>query len=156
MRLASKLAQLLLQQQLSLSVAESCTGGLLSHELTNVPGASAFLHLSVIAYDNKAKTALLKVPAAFITANGAVSSAVALQMAKGVRQILKTDIGIAITGIAGPTGGSVQKPVGTVFIAIHTAQQSHAQHYYFKGTRLRIKTQAANAALKMLINFLVK
>ncbi len=151
MRSSTKLAQLLTQKHLTISIAESCTGGLVSHQLTDIPGASAFLLMAVIAYDNQAKMKVLKVPHALIAQHGAVSEAVALSMARGVRKILKTDIGLAITGIAGPSGGSAKKPVGTVFIAINTAQETLCQHYVFKGTRTRIKSQATNAALNLLI-----
>lgn len=156
MHLNEKAAKLLLKNQLTLSLAESCTGGLVSHQLTEIPGASAFFLYSVIAYENKAKTSLLKVPSSLIKKNGAVSEPVALKMAQGVKKILKTNIGLALTGIAGPSGGSWDKPVGTVFIALSSGKENHCERYQFKGTRSTIKNQASEAALKMLINFLVK
>ena len=156
MQLNKKAAQLLTLNKITLSLAESCTGGLVSNSLTDIPGASSYLLLSVVAYDNKAKTSLLKVPSSLIKKHGAVSAPVAASMAQGVRRILKTTIGISLTGIAGPTGGSADKPVGTVFIALNTATSSLCERYQFKGSRIRIKNQAQQAALKMLINFLVK
>lgn len=152
MTLERQLAALLTQHHLTLSLAESCTGGLISHRLTNVPGSSTFFLLSIIAYDNKAKTTLLGISPATIKAHGAVSRATALGMSQGVRRILKTDMSIAITGIAGPSGGSVVKPVGTVFIACHFKKKIICHQFSFKGSRTRIKTQAATAALKILIN----
>ncbi len=152
MTLERQLATLLSQKHLTLSLAESCTGGLISHRLTNVPGSSTFFLLSIIAYDNKAKTKLLGVSPATIKTHGAVSRPTALAMSHGVRRILGTDISIAVTGIAGPSGGSALKPVGTVFIAYHFKKKSLCQQFHFKGSRARIKTQAADAVLKLLIS----
>ena len=146
-----QLAKLLTQHQLTLSIAESCTGGLLSHRLTNIPGSSAFLLLSIIAYDNRAKSALLKVSPAILKKYGAVSQPAAQAMAHGISRIVKTPLSVAITGIAGPGGGSPLKPVGTVFIAVKWQKTITCYHCQFKGSRLAIKNQAANFALKKLI-----
>lgn len=154
MQLEIKIAKILLQQKKTLAVAESCTGGLLSHSLTNVPGSSAFFHLGLIAYDNAAKIKLLKVPARYINTSGAVSAEVVTFMAKGVRNILNTHYAIGITGIAGPTGGNKYKPVGLTYIAVATASETIVQQFHFKGNRSQNKTLAKNAALRMLLKIL--
>lgn len=151
MRTEQKAAKNLLSHKKTIAIAESCTGGLLAHTLTNVPGASAFLMLGIIAYDNKAKTQLLKIPASLIKKNGAVSAPVAERMAAHARKILNTDIGIGITGIAGPGGGSTLKPVGLVFIGLSTRQGHAVYAYRFRGSRLMIKKQAVNKALDLLL-----
>jgi nicotinamide-nucleotide amidase len=151
MRLEEKVFKKFTQRAQTLSLAESCTGGLIGNRLTNIPGASAFFLLGIIAYDNAAKTKILGVPFAIFKKHGAVSKQVASAMAQGVRKILKTDYGLAVTGIAGPEGGSKSKPIGLVFIAVSTRQKTSVQKFLFKGTRLAIKNQAAQAALKLLI-----
>jgi len=138
------------QQGLTLSIAESCTGGLVGNLLTNVAGSSAYFLLGIIAYDNAAKAKLLKIPLSLIKKHGAVSQAVASAMAQGVKKILKTDVGLGITGIAGPGGGSTAKPVGLVFIAVSHGPKTVIKKFIFKGTRLSIKNQAAQEALKLL------
>ncbi len=138
------------QSAQTLAIAESCTGGLISDRLTNIAGASAFFLLGIIAYDNAAKTKILGVPSALLKKHGAVSAPAASAMAQGVRKILKTDYGLSVTGIAGPTGASKSKPVGLVFIALSTRSKTIVKRFLFKGTRLAVKTQACQTALKML------
>jgi nicotinamide-nucleotide amidase len=150
MRLEQNTFKKFVQNAKTLALAESCTGGLIGDRLTNIPGASAFFLLGVIAYDNAAKTKILGVPSALLKKHGAVSSPVAQAMAQGVRKILNTDYGLAVTGIAGPTGATKDKPVGLVFIAIATRQKTTVQKFLFKGTRVAIKKAAAQTALKML------
>ncbi len=140
--------------QLTLAIAESCSGGLLSHRLTNIPGSSAFLKGGVVAYSNEIKTRLLKVPLSLLKNHGAVSEAVALKMAVSIRQIFKTDFGVAITGIAGPSGGSAQKSVGLTFIAVATKNKKACLRCQFKGNRLAIKRQATDRAMELLREFL--
>ncbi len=154
MRLEQKIAKILQQRKETLAVAESCTGGLLAHSLTNIAGASAFFMLGIIAYDNAAKTKILKVPAKYINTYGAVSAEVVSHMAKGVRNILKTDYGIGITGIAGPTGGNKHKPVGLTYIALSYGKETIVRQFHFKGNRLQNKTLAKNAALRILLEVL--
>lgn len=156
MRLEEKIAKLCVAKHKTLGIAESCTGGLLTHVLTNVPGSSAFLLLGMIAYDNAAKIKLLRVSKKLLKQYGAVSPQAALQMAHGIRAILKTDIGIAITGIAGPGGGSPQKPVGLIYIAIETEHTAIAHEFFFKGDRLANKESSVNAALKILLQTLAE
>ena len=150
MRLEQKISQKFIERGQTLSLAESCTGGLIGDRLTNIPGASAFFLLGIIAYDYAAKTKILGVPSALLKKHGAVSSEVASKMAQGVRKILKTDYGLGVTGIAGPGGATKTKPVGLVFIAVSTRQRTIVKKCLFKGTRLAIKNEAAQTALKML------
>lgn len=154
MDLERKVAQKLIQSGKTLAIAESCTGGLLSNRLTDVPGSSKFLKLSIVAYSNAAKTKLLKVPEKLIRQNGAVSSPVASAMARNVRKILKTDFGIGITGIAGPHGGTRLKPTGLTFIALSTDAGSLCVKCHFVGNRKIIKAQATNRALRTLLKCL--
>ena len=148
------LAQYLISTQQTLGTAESCTGGLIGHSLTNIPGASTWFQGGVIAYANTAKTKLLGVPLALIEKHGAVSAPVAQAMAQGARKALRSDFAIATTGIAGPTGGTTTKPVGLVFIAIATPQRSMVRKFIFKGTRLNIKKQTLDKALNLLITII--
>ncbi len=150
MRLEQKVFQKFMHGPKTLSIAESCTGGLISNLLTNMAGSSEFFMLGIIAYANCAKTKILKVSPLLLKKHGAVSSKVAAAMAQGVRKILKTDYGLSVTGIAGPGGGSKNKPVGLVFIAISLPQKTIVKKCLFKGSRKVIKKQAAQTALKML------
>ena len=154
MQLEKKIAQQLIKQKKTLAIAESCTGGLLSHRLTNIPGSSKFLMVTVVTYSNAAKTKFLKVPSAVLKKHGAVSRQVSELMARGIRQHFKTDFGIGITGIAGPDGGSTAKPVGLTFIALSTPTKVISKECRFKGNRLSNKRQATTQALKLLQRFL--
>ena len=145
-----RLARALISARKTLSTAESCTGGLIGHSLTNIPGSSASFRGGVIAYANEAKTALLGVPAPLINKYGAVSAPVARAMAQGARKRFRTDFAIATTGIAGPTGGTLKKPVGLVFIAVALPNKTIVKKFIFKGTRLNIKNQTVKEALKIL------
>ena len=150
MPIEKRVAQLLTAQKKTLSIAESCSGGLLCHRLTNIPGSSHFLKLGLIAYSNDAKIKFLKIPLQILNKHGAVSQPAARQMAKNVRKFLQTDFGVGITGIAGPGGGSAVKPVGLTFIALSTKKKVVCRKFIFKGNRLSIKSQAANQALEIL------
>lgn len=141
---------LLRQQGLTLAVAESCTGGLICHRLTNIPGASDYFMGGVVSYSNLAKMELLRVPSDILAVWGAVSEETARAMASGVREAFHTDIGLSVTGIAGPTGGTPGKPVGTVYIGLATPQKVEARHHLFQGSREEIKAQSAQAALEWL------
>ncbi len=144
------IARLLKDSKKTLSVAESCTGGYISHLLTSVPGASEWYKGSVTAYSNEVKTDLLKVNEQDIVSFGAVSSEVAEQMATGVKRQLKSDYSISITGIAGPDGGSPEKPVGTVWIAVADKKKVISQSFLFGDNRERNIIRASYAALDML------
>lgn len=143
--------ELLKKRGLTLSAAESCTGGLLSSMITDVPGSSGYFTGSVVAYDNEVKKKTLGVKSATLREYGAVSVAAADEMASGVRRRLKTDIGVAVTGIAGPGGGTVRKPVGTVFIGVSVKDSVFVKKFLFKGERKKIKKLSSTAALEMVL-----
>jgi PncC family amidohydrolase len=141
---------LLRERGLAVSTAESCTGGLVAHRLTNVPGSSRYVERGVVVYSNEAKEELLGVPRDLLRAHGAVSAPVAEAMARGICRAARTACGIAITGIAGPDGGSPEKPVGTVFVAVATPAGVEVRRFRFPGGRGAVKWQSAQAALDML------
>jgi nicotinamide-nucleotide amidase len=134
--------------------AESCTGGLATSRMTDVPGSSDYVERSVVAYSNRAKTELLDVPESLIAEHGAVSEPVALAMAAGIRKRAGVNIGVGITGIAGPGGGSEQKPVGTVCIAVD-AEESKVRTFRFPGGREMVKAMSANWAIDMVRRYLL-
>jgi nicotinamide-nucleotide amidase len=139
--------QLLRNGGATLAVAESCTGGLVAHRLTQVPGSSDYFDRSVVVYSNAAKVQMLGVPERLIESAGAVSAEVAEKMAEGVRRVSNATLGLAITGIAGPTGGSEEKPVGTVFIALASPKGTVSKRYQFMGDRNQIQTLSAYTAI---------
>ena len=148
--LETVVGDLLREHKLTIAVAESCTGGLLASRLTDVPGSSDYVERGVVCYSNRAKTELAGVPAAMIAEHGAVSEPVARAMAEGIRSAAATSIGIGITGIAGPGGGSPEKPVGTVAVAIVVGDgDPRVRTFQFVGGRDMVKFQAAQAALNM-------
>ncbi len=148
--LEQAVGELLKQQKQTLTVAESCTGGLLSHRLTNVPGSSGYYVGGVVAYSNAFKIAALSVDDEVIEREGAVSDTVATGMARGARSASGADIAVAITGIAGPGGGSAEKPVGLTFIALADGSGEVCRRYEFWGGREQIKARAAQSALELL------
>ena len=135
---------------LSVATAESCTGGLVGHRLTNVAGSSAWFERGVVVYSNRAKQELLGVPEAILKTHGAVSAPCAEAMARGICAAAHTPCGVAITGIAGPDGGTPQKPVGTVFIGVAVAAKVTSRRFRFSGDRAAVKWQSAQMALDML------
>jgi nicotinamide-nucleotide amidase len=153
--LAGNVARRLTEKGLTLAVAESCTGGLITDRLTDIPGSSAFLERGVVAYSNATKTALLGVPEMVIGEHGAVSAETARLMAEGIRKSAGTDLGLAVTGIAGPSGGTEAKPVGTVFIALADSGTTVCRPYAFRWDRRRNKVMASQAALLMLWRYLL-
>jgi nicotinamide-nucleotide amidase len=134
----------------TLAVAESCTGGLIAQRLTDVPGSSKYFIEGVVAYSNDAKTRTLGVDPALILENGAVSSPVARAMAEGIRKHARTDFGLSITGIAGPGGGSEDKPVGLVYIALADDVQTKVRKLQIPGDRQLVRWRASQAALDLL------
>jgi PncC family amidohydrolase len=146
--------QMLAERKLKLATAESCTGGLVGHRLTNVPGSSGYFEGGIIAYSYEAKERLLGVHHDTLYEHGAVSAETALEMARGARKTLGTDIGIAVTGIAGPGGGLPGKPVGLVYIALSARTHERVEHFVWKSDREGNKMQSAEAALAMLKEFL--
>jgi nicotinamide-nucleotide amidase len=147
-------AGLLKEKKLTISVAESCTGGLIASRLTDVAGSSEYLERAVVAYSNAAKISLLSVPAPVIEEHGAVSEETARLMAEGVRRLAGTDLGLSSTGIAGPGGGSEAKPVGTVYLALCDADQTICRHYVYRWNRKWNKMIFAQAALLLLKDYL--
>lgn len=155
-KLLDKVSSLLKKQKLTIATAESCTGGLIAHVLTNVSGSSNYFDRGIISYSNIAKIKLLDVPEELLKKYGAVSEQVAKAMTEGVRIKSNVDIGIATTGIAGPTGGTPEKPVGLVYIAISISNNTFVKKYKFTGDRLQNKEQTCNEALLLLYNYLKK
>ena len=148
-------SSLLKKRDMTLSVAESCTGGLITDRLTDIPGSSTFLDRGVVVYSNASKIEILGVPDQVISKSGAVSEETAVLMAEGVRRLGRTDLGLSTTGIAGPAGGTVQKPVGTVFIALTDGENTVCRRFLFKWERRRIKKISSQWALEMLRRFLI-
>ncbi|MBN1914110.1 MAG: CinA family protein [Candidatus Omnitrophica bacterium] len=134
----------------TLAIAESCSGGLLSSLLTAIPGSSGYFILGLVTYSNSAKESVLKIPRRIISEKGAVSAQVASLMSERVRKIAKSDFSIGITGIAGPSGGTPEKPVGTVFISVSSAKKSICRRLQFKGNRQNIRKQTALTSLSLL------
>lgn len=148
--LETVVGDLLRARGMTIAVAESCTGGLLASRLTDVPGSSDYVERGAVCYSNRAKVEMLGVPAELIEAHGAVSEPVARAMAEGIRARAGVNVAVAVTGIAGPSGGSAQKPVGTVFIAAIADDQVRARAFQFLGGRDLVKFQAAQSALNMV------
>jgi len=148
--IVNQIHKTLIKNKKTIAVAESCTGGLLSNLLTQISGSSKYFILGIVAYSNKAKENILKIPGQLIAKKGAVSQEAAKRMALSVRELAKTGFGIGITGIAGPTGATPKKPVGTVFIAIDGEDRKICQRFLFKGNRNSIRKKAALKALELL------
>ncbi|MDD2568440.1 MAG: CinA family protein [Clostridia bacterium] len=144
-----KLVELLIVKGLRIACAESCTGGLLAGAITSVPGASECLDMAVVTYSNGAKHKLINVPGSLLETFGAVSHEVAVAMAEGILKLAEADIAVAITGIAGPGGGTAEKPVGLVFIGIATKESVAVTECRFKGVREEIRSQTVAKALEL-------
>jgi nicotinamide-nucleotide amidase len=142
--------RMLAAQGATVAVAESCTGGLITHRLTNVAGSSAYVERSFVVYSNRAKQELLAVPEEVLAGHGAVSEPVARLMAEGARKAAGTTYGLSVTGIAGPSGGSPEKPVGTVFIGVAGPEQTVVEKKFFPGTREKVKIMTSQMALNLL------
>ena len=154
MTLEKKIGEILQERSLTLGLAESCTGGLVASRITDIPGSSAYFMAGFVTYSNQAKTKFLSVPDKIIARHGAVSNIVAERMAKGVRAAAGVDIGLSITGIAGPAGGSPEKPVGTVFIALATRKEVFVRRFLFSGNRREVRKRSSEEALTMLLDYL--
>lgn len=149
---AHDLLKILKKRERRICAAESCTGGLVSAILTEIPGSSSMFERGFITYSNHSKIELLTVPTFYIDEYGAVSLQTAVAMAEGALLLSKADISVAITGVAGPEGGSEEKPVGTVFVATAMKQkETKYARYLFDGSRPSIRNQAVNASLEMLL-----
>ena len=154
--LESAVGKLLCSRKKTLSVAESCTGGLIQHCITEIPGSSDYFVGGVVSYENQIKQSLLSIPADLLRKRGAVSAEVAQRMAVGVRELTGSDLGLAVTGIAGPTGGSKAKPVGLAYIALAANRHTITRKFLFNGNRSKIKFVTSQAALNLLRLHLLK
>ena len=154
MNLSKKIVKLLIKKKNRISFAESCTGGLLSSVITSISGSSKVFTLGLVTYSNSSKINVLKVPKKIITKHGAVSYETCLSMVKNLNRISKTNISVSITGIAGPKGGTKQKPIGLVFIGIKKGNKTFVKKYLFKNKkRSFIQKATVNKALNLILNF---
>jgi len=149
-----KISNCLLDKKLKIATAESCTGGLIAHSLTNISGSSNYFDRGIVSYSNNAKHEILNVQKKLLEEYGAVSEPIAKKMAENIRKLSKVDIGISTTGIAGPTGGTKEKPIGLVYIAISTKKDIIVKKFLFRGNRINNKISTCNAALNMLYEYL--
>jgi nicotinamide-nucleotide amidase len=150
MRIEEEIRELLAARNLTISVAESCTGGLVQKLITDVSGSSDYFVGGVVAYSNEAKQKLAGVKKSSLAKHGAVSEEVARELAEGVREILGADVGISTTGIAGPAGGTTEKPVGLVYVGLSTKKRSIARQFLLRGTREQIRGQTGKKILELL------
>lgn len=151
-KLAGRLQERCIAGGWTVALAESCTGGLVGHLLTEVPGSSAYLRGGIVAYADGVKASLLGVPGEVLAAHGAVSAQVALAMAEGARERLETDLGAAVTGIAGPDGGSAAKPVGLTYVAVTGVGDPVVRRFAWDGDREHNKRASAQAVLELLLD----
>ncbi len=151
---AAALGRLLVKKGLSVAVSESCTGGLLGAALTSAPGSSAWFRGGVIAYANTVKQHLLGVPAAILDKKGAVSAETVELMAQGVQRLFTTECALAVSGVAGPAGGTKEKPVGLVYVGLACGNSVRSFEYRFKGNRQEIRRQAVREAMIRLMDAL--
>jgi len=154
-KLSLKTVRLLTKKRLKISFAESCTGGLLSSLITSISGSSKIFTMGLITYSNQSKESILKVPKNIISKHGAVSYETCLSMVKNLSRISKTNISVSITGIAGPKGGTKQKPVGLVFIGIKKGNKTLVKKYFFKNKkRISIQRVAVIKSLNLILSFI--
>ena len=151
---SAEVVRVFLDKNLTLGTAESLTGGMIAASVAGVSGASAVLMGGVVSYDSRVKHEVLGVEQAVIDTVGVVSQPCALQMAQGARRVLKTDVAVSATGIAGPTGGTAETPVGTVFIGVSSAKGTRVDECHFEGDRQSVREQSAAHALKMALEVL--
>ena len=149
-----KLVSLLLEKRLTVTTAESCTGGMIASKIVNVSGASEVFNAGFVTYANSAKEAYAGVLSETLQTYGAVSSQVALEMARGVAKTAGAEVGISVTGIAGPGGGSVEKPVGLVYIGCHVCGKTDYKEFHFTGDRLTIRQNSAKEAINLAVEML--
>lgn len=149
-----KIGRILRERRFKIAVAESCTGGLIANRITNIQGASDYFDMGFVAYSNDSKELFLFVPEEVMAKKGAVSSEVVKAMAEGMRETTGVDIALSVTGIAGPGGGSPEKPVGTVYVGLASKDNVFVRKFLFSGDRISIKTQTSEEALKMMLDYL--
>ena len=152
--LEARVGELLRARRLSLATAESCTGGLISNRITDIPGSSDYYIGGFVAYAYEAKVASLGVSWDTLHAYGAVSRETVLEMARGAREALGAQLGLSVSGIAGPAGGLPNKPVGTTWVGLATTEHEWARHFLLAGDRMQIKMAAADEALRLLLDHL--
>tara|TARA_Y100000768_G_scaffold358314_1_gene314033 strand:+ start:211 stop:684 length:474 start_codon:yes stop_codon:yes gene_type:complete len=153
-KISQKIVKLLIKKKLTISFAESCTGGLLSSSITSISGSSKIFTLGLITYSNQSKIKILKVPKKLITKYGAVSYESCLSMVKNLSKISKTNISVSITGVAGPKGGTKKKPVGLVYIGIKKGNKILVKKNLFKNKkRTSIQRSTVNQALNLILRF---
>jgi PncC family amidohydrolase len=154
-KLSQKIVRLLTKKRLKISFAESCTGGLLSSSMTSISGSSKVFTVGLVTYSNQSKISILKVPKNIIRKHGAVSYETCLSMVKNLSRIIKTNVSVSITGIAGPKGGTKQKPVGLVFIGIKKGNKTLVKKYLFKNKkRISIQRAAVIGSLNLILSFI--
>ena len=152
-KLSQKIINLLTKKKLKISLAESCTGGLLASSITSISGSSKVFTLGLVTYSNNAKINILKVPQNIISRHGAVSHQTCMYMVRNLNRISKTDIAVSITGVAGPNGGTKKKPVGLVYIGIKKGNKLLVKKYFFKNKkRQQIQRATVNKALKLVLS----
>lgn len=146
----------LTKHRLTLAVAESCTGGLVSSRITDVAGSSAYFFGGIVSYSNQAKASLLGVSWDTLNQKGAVSKETVIEMAQGARRIFNADIAVSVSGIAGPGGGTPDKPVGTVWVGLATPSGEEARHFVWSGNRIENKQLSSESALQFILEYLEK
>jgi nicotinamide-nucleotide amidase len=151
-----KISNLLKLKHFTIASAESCSGGLIANTFTNISGSSDYFDRGIVSYSNKSKMELLNVEEDILKEYGTVSEQVAKLMADGIREQSNVDIGISTTGIAGPTGGTLEKPIGLVYIAVSTSDKTIVKKFQFRGDRIQNKENTCNAAFKMLFEIVNK
>ncbi|MFP4165129.1 MAG: CinA family protein [Chitinispirillaceae bacterium] len=154
MKIQKRLGRLLAEKEISMAVAESCTGGLIGAEVTSVEGSSAYFSGGVIAYENRVKRDVLGVSQKDLDAYGAVSSQVVKQMASGVAKLLGCDCSVSVSGVAGPGGGSPEKPVGLVYTGAYYNNETISRRFVFSGSREQVRRQSVTAALEHLFHII--
>jgi nicotinamide-nucleotide amidase len=150
----ARIGRILRERRMKIAVAESCTGGHIANRITNIQGASDYFDLGFVTYSNDSKELYLFVPEEVIAEKGAVSSEVAKTMAEGLREATDADIALSVTGVAGPGGGSPEKPVGTVFVGLASKDGTFVNKFLFSGDRISIKEQTSEEALKLVLDYL--
>lgn len=149
-----RIGNILRQRRATLGTAESCTGGLISHRITDVPGSSEYFAGGIVAYSYEAKVALLNVSWDTLNTKGAVSKETVLEMARGARQALGVDIAVSVSGIAGPGGGTPEKPVGSTWIGLTAPDGEWARHFVWQGDREQNKQYSCDAAFQFILDYL--
>jgi PncC family amidohydrolase len=149
-----RIGNILIEKKLTLATAESCTGGLVASRITDVSGSSAYFLGSIVAYSYEAKASLLDVSWDTLNKKGAVSRETVIEMAQGARKVFNADIAVSVSGIAGPGGGTPDKPVGTVWVGLATPSGEEARHFVWDGDRIRNKQLSSEAALQFILDYL--